>query len=165
MLLGKFPACSFLSSLHSPCFSYIGDCEISVELQKIRAGVNGIQVSVDAMTAALAPAVSSGKWKQLTLEQAVKDSMSPWAGDILGAAVKSHSQEAVLGFANPAGPWGSGVTGVSKVSKGFGCLGKRERALAKTQLDWEVEMLLVRSCVQMWESLLCLSHPSCPQCS
>lgn len=27
-----------------PTFSYIGDCEISVELQKIQAGVNGIQV-------------------------------------------------------------------------------------------------------------------------
>lgn len=32
------------SSLHLPSLSYIGDCEISVELQKIQAGVNGIQV-------------------------------------------------------------------------------------------------------------------------
>lgn len=31
-----------------PVSSYIGDCEICVELQKIRAGVNGVQVSEDA---------------------------------------------------------------------------------------------------------------------
>ena len=31
-------------SFSLPTFSYIGDCEISVELQKIQAGVNGIQV-------------------------------------------------------------------------------------------------------------------------
>lgn len=31
-------------SFSLPTFSYIGDCEISAELQKIQAGVNGIQV-------------------------------------------------------------------------------------------------------------------------
>lgn len=66
--------------LHPPCFSYIGDCEISVELQKIRAGVNGIQVSEDAMTATPVPAVGSGKWNQLTPEPAVKDTMVPDMG-------------------------------------------------------------------------------------
>lgn len=40
--LGKFPSSSPFFFL--PPFSYIGDCEISVELQKIQAGVNGIQV-------------------------------------------------------------------------------------------------------------------------
>lgn len=50
------------SSTPLPCthFSYIGDCEISVELQKIQAGVNGIQVREDAVTAAPAPALGSG---------------------------------------------------------------------------------------------------------
>lgn len=49
--LGKFPTSlrggpALLPDLPSPSpFSYIGDCEISVELQKIQAGVNGIQVS------------------------------------------------------------------------------------------------------------------------
>lgn len=49
--LGKFPTSlrggpAPLPHLPSPSpFSYIGDCEISVELQKIQAGVNGIQVS------------------------------------------------------------------------------------------------------------------------
>lgn len=39
--LGKFPPSPPFSL---PPLSYIGDCEISVELQKIQAGVNGIQV-------------------------------------------------------------------------------------------------------------------------
>ncbi|ELK16701.1 Extended synaptotagmin-3 [Pteropus alecto] len=37
-------ACRTVSSLSCPLFRYIGDCEISVELQKMQAGVNGIQL-------------------------------------------------------------------------------------------------------------------------
>lgn len=51
MARGKFPGLSdwrtclsFRPSFFLPTFSYIGDCEISAELQKIQAGVNGIQV-------------------------------------------------------------------------------------------------------------------------
>lgn len=51
-----------------------------MELQKIRAGVNGIQVSEDAMTATPVPAVGSGKWNQLTPEPAGKDTMVPDVG-------------------------------------------------------------------------------------
>ena len=40
--LWTYPCPQLSSSL--PTSSYIGDCEISVELQKIQAGVNGIQV-------------------------------------------------------------------------------------------------------------------------
>lgn len=45
--LARVPLGKFLSSppfFSLPPFSYIGDCEISVELQKMQAGVNGIQV-------------------------------------------------------------------------------------------------------------------------
>lgn len=49
--LGKFPGLSerwtspsSRPSFSLPTFSYIGDCEISVELQRIQAGVSGIQV-------------------------------------------------------------------------------------------------------------------------
>lgn len=66
--LGKFPALSkqwtCLSLPQHPHVSYIGDCEISVELQKIHAGVNGIQVGETQ------PLVwAQGRGSQLLLEQ------------------------------------------------------------------------------------------------
>lgn len=71
--LGEFPDLSEWwthpsspPSFSLPTFSYIGDCEISVELQKIQAGVNGIQVGGarrDCPCSPIpAPGWGSGQW-------------------------------------------------------------------------------------------------------
>lgn len=86
VVLGKLPDlsewCTCPSSL--PAFSYIGDCEISAELQKIQAGVNGIQVRGawwDCPPPIPAPGV--GGWaggSGLMLEQAAEKVQTPNTG-------------------------------------------------------------------------------------
>lgn len=66
---------SSLPSFSLPTFSYIGDCEISVELQKLQAGVNGIQVG-GAWRDCL-QVVGQGRGSGLMLEEAAAGVLTP----------------------------------------------------------------------------------------
>lgn len=90
MARGKFPGLSdwwtclsFRPSFSLPTFSYIGDCEISAELQKIQAGVNGIQVCGTwwhcPPPMPLLPALWAGG-SRLTLEQVAGKGRTPHRG-------------------------------------------------------------------------------------
>lgn len=74
--------------------------------------------------------------------------------------MRSHSQQVALGFTNLTVPWAREPP-VCQVSKGFGSLGKRGRAVAEIQVVWEVEMSLTRIRDKIWKSCQCPSHPSC----